>query len=415
MEKGFFRVVSVTDFLQLLRDFRPVQGEDRVGLEESDGRILAGNVFAPEDLPPFTRAGMDGYAVRAGDTFGAGESNPGYLSLAGSVEIGEVPGLELMPGQCAGIVTGAALPGGADAVVMVEYTQELGAGDIEIRRSVAPGDNLMLQGEDVRRDQPVLSAGTRLRPQETGLLAALGISWVSVFPEPVVALISTGDELVPPDRAPGPGQIRDVNTHSLASWIRRAGGKPVSYGIVPDDLAQVREALQQALEASDLVCISGGSSVGARDHTLQALQELPGGEILAHGVALSPGKPTILARVGDKPVLGLPGQVTSVQVVMYVLGSPLIRHLAGEADAFSRRRISRIPARMARNVASKPGREDYVRVRLEQQEEGDEPLASPLLGKAGLLRTLLQADGLVRIPAHSEGLLRDSPVTVWML
>jgi molybdopterin molybdotransferase len=415
MEKGFFRVVSVSDFLHRVLDFPAVAREERAGIPECDQRILARDIAAPEDLPPFARASMDGYAVWASDTFGASETSPAYLTLAGNVEIGEQPDLELQPGRCAGIVTGAVLPAGADGVVMVEYTQELGADEVEIRRSVAPGENLMLQGEDVQKGDPVLGAGTRLRPQEIGLLAALGITEAPVFARPAVGLISTGDELVPSGHKPGPGQIRDVNTHSLIPWIRRAGGDPATFGIVPDDLDSVKRALEQALEASDLVCISGGSSVGARDLSLQALQELPGGEILVHGVALSPGKPTILARVGDKPVLGLPGQVTSVQVVMYVLGSPLIRQLSGDGSPLSQAARCRVPARMARNVASKPGREDYIRVRLEPSQGEDPPLATPLLGKAGLLRTMLQADGLVRIPAQSEGLLRDSRVTVWML
>jgi molybdopterin molybdotransferase len=400
MREGFFRAVSTAEFTALLRTFSPLAAET-LDLDAAGGRFLAEDVLAGENLPAADRASMDGYAVRAAEVFGAGETNPAYLDCAMDIPIGTRPETPLPPGHCARIVTGALLPPGADAVVMVEYTEDMGAGAIEIRRPVAPGDNVMLAGEDAAAGQLVLSAGTRLRPQEIGLLAALGRHRIAVGSVPRVAVLSTGDELVPVTASPAPGQIRDVNTHALAAMLREAGAAPTAFPLVPDDLPGIQAALEAATAEYDLTLLSGGSSVGARDFTLEALRRI-GADILAHGVAISPGKPTILARADGRPALGLPGQVTSAQIVMQVFGLPLVRHLAGAAAAFDRPPRT-FPAELTRNVASKQGREDHIRVRLEPRP-GRPPLAHPVLGKSGLLRTLLLADGVVTIPADLEGL-----------
>jgi molybdopterin molybdotransferase len=408
MREGFFRAVSTAEFTALLRTFVPLVPET-IDLDAACGRFLGEDIVARENLPAADRASMDGYAVRAADVFGAGETNPAYLDCTQDIPIGTRPETPLPPGQCARIVTGALLPPGADAVVMVEYTEDMGAGAIEIRRPVAPGDNVMLAGEDAAQGTPVLSAGTRLRPQEIGLLAALGQARVKAGPQPRVAVLSTGDELVPITETPGPGRIRDVNTHALIAMLRETGAAPTAFPLVPDDLPGIQEALEKAAARYDLTLLSGGSSVGARDFTLDALRRI-GAEILAHGVAISPGKPTILARMAGRPVLGLPGQVTSAQIVMQVFGLPLVRHLAGDTAAFDRQPRT-FPAELSRNVASRQGREDHVRVRLEPRP-GQPPLAHPVLGKSGLLRTLLLADGVVTIPADLEGLTGGALVAV---
>lgn len=407
MQKNFFRVVSPAQFAALLEDF-PLLAAESVLLGEAFGRRLAGDFIAPEDLPARDRSCMDGYAVRAADVFGAGEANPAYLERAGEIEIGTIIDAPLAPGECYAIVTGASLPPGADAVVMVEHTQDLGAGTIEIRKSGAPGDHVMLRGEDARASEPVLPSETLLRAQEIGLLAALGVVEVNVFGKPRVGILSTGDELVPVENAPAPGKIRDVNSHALACLVREGGGEPQSYGLVRDDRTEIEGALNAALAENDVVLISGGSSVGARDYTLAAMEALPDAEILAHGVAISPGKPTILARAGKKAVFGLPGQVTSAQVVMLIFGLPFLARLSGDAGAFSRKPPS-VAAELSRNIASKPGREDHVRVRLEERD-GLAPLAHPVLGKSGLLRTMLKAHALIRIPADEEGLVAGTIV-----
>ncbi len=409
MNKGFFRVVSPREFLALLGRFPPLPTET-VDLDTAHGRFLARDVVAAEDLPPLSRAAMDGYAVRAADLFGAGEANPAYLDCVMDVAIGSLPEAPLPPGFCARIVTGGMLPDGADAVVMVEHTLDMGAGTVEFRKFAAPGDHVMHRGEDARAGQAALPAGRRLRAQEIGLLAALGVTRIDVRQIPRVAVLSTGDELVPAEAAPPPGCIRDVNTQALSCLLRDFGAVPLPLGLVPDDQASIHDALARAVARSDAVLVSGGSSVGARDFTLASLAALPDSEILAHGVAVSPGKPTILARVGRKPVIGLPGQVASAQVVMTLFGKPLVEHLAGNPQALTRTPFT-YPATLARNLASKPGREDHVRVRLEPRA-GDLPLAHPVLGRSGLLKTLLNADGLITIEADTEGLEAGTRVEV---
>jgi len=411
MREGFFRAVSTAQFTDLLRAFAPLAPET-VDLLAARGRFLAAGVTAVENLPANPRAAMDGYAVRAADVFGATESNPGYLDLAMDIPIGMVPDAPLPAGRCARIVTGAVLPQGADAVVMVEYTEDMGAGAVEFRRSVAPGDNMLFAGEDAALGQCVLPAGTRLRPQEIGMLAALGHERVGVGGRPRVGVLSTGDELVPVAATPRPGQIRDVNSHTLSAMVAAAGAAPKTYALVPDDLAGITAALAAATAENDLTLLSGGSSVGARDFTLDALRAL-GADILAHGVAISPGKPTILASLGGRPVIGLPGQVTSAQMVMLAFGVPLLAHLAGDPAAFDRSPRT-FPAELSRNVASKQGREDHVRVRLEARP-GQLPLAHPVLGKSGLLKTLLLADGCIVIPADREGFPGGMEVAVRLL
>jgi len=409
MNKDFFRVVSPARFLELLGRFPPLAAET-VQLDAARGRFLARDVVAAEDLPPLSRAAMDGYAVRAADVFGAGEANPAYLDCAMDVPIGVIPSAPLPPGTCARIVTGGMLPEGADAVVMVEHTFDMGAGAVEFRKFVAPGDHVMHQGDDARVGVVALPAGRRLRAQEIGLLAALGVVGPVVGARPRVAVLSTGDELTPIHVTPPPGGVRDVNTHALCALLRDFGAVPVALGLVPDVEQAIHAALARAVADCDAVLVSGGSSVGARDFTLAALAALPDSEILAHGVALSPGKPTILARVGHKPVIGLPGQVASAQVVMTLFGRPLVERLMGDPQALIRPPFT-FPATLARNLASKPGREDHVRVRLEYVD-GDIPLAHPVLGRSGLLKTLLDADGLVAIDAACEGLEAGSRVAV---
>ena len=409
MDKEFFKTISLAAFASLLRGFAPLAAEC-VGLLQAHGRYLGRDVSADENLPLLPRSCMDGYALRAADAFGASETSPAYLECAAELAVDQVFSGELPPGQCAGIVTGGSLPAGADAVVMIEHSARLGAGTVEIRRSPAPGEYVMLAGEDAAPGKVALAAGTRLRPQEIGLLAALGRDRVEVRARPRVAIISTGDEVVPVAAPVRPGQVRDVNAYTLACQVREAGGQPEARGLVADDREALRAALEDALAASDVVLVSGGSSVGARDYTVAVVAGLAGAEILAHGVAMRPGKPVLLARVGAKAVLGLPGQVTSAQVVMIALGMPFLRHLQGEAGAFERLGPV-VTAELARNLPSARGREDFIRVRLERRP-GRLPLAHPLLGKSGLLSTMVAAAGLARIEAEREGLAQGALVDV---
>ncbi|MDZ7598201.1 MAG: gephyrin-like molybdotransferase Glp [Desulfobacterales bacterium] len=403
----FFKVTDLESVLALRRTF-PVAATEEVALGEAVGRVLAEAVRSDVDLPDFRRATMDGYAVQGASTFGASEGNPAYLSLCGAVPMGQDPDFAVGPGEAARIATGGMLPAGADSVIMIEHTEAVDDALIEAYRSVAPGQNMVEVGEDVARGQEILSPGRLIRPQEAGLLAAFGRGRVSVFRRPVVAIVSTGDEVVPVDQVPGPGRIRDINTYTLAGLVASAGGVALPLGIVRDDPQDLRTKCVLALAQADMVLISGGSSVGTRDFTIEVLSGLPAAEILVHGIAISPGKPTILARVGQKPFWGLPGHVVSAMVVFEVVVRPFIEHQAGVAGGLRPQR--RLPARLTRNLASAQGRTEFVRVRL--IEQNGELWAQPVLGKSGLIHTMVQADGLVRIGQNTEGLEKGSPVAV---
>lgn len=409
----FFEIISRVEFETLLKSFTAVETET-VSIADAFGLVLGENIVSPEDLPPANRSCMDGYAVNARDAFGATEGNPAYLECSATLKVDENPDFELQPGECAGIPTGGTLPDGADAVVMVEHTQELGAGTIEIRKSSAPGEHTMLKGEDTAKGDIIFQAGHKVRFQDVGLLAALGIKDVSIHRKPRVGIISTGDELVEIDSPQKVGTIRDVNSHTLRCLVNESGAEAVNYGIVRDELDKLESTLAKAVAENDLVLLSGGSSVGMRDLTVQAIESMQDSEILAHGVAISPGKPTILGRAGSKPVMGLPGQVTSVQVVMLSLVVPFLRHLMGQEDAFSGAERMLVQAELGRNTVSKPGREDYVRMKLTYRD-GEQPLADPVYGKSGLLKTMIQADGLMIIPADTEGFYAGNMVNIWKI
>lgn len=419
MSHGFFTIISRAEFETLLQGFPPLDCEN-VPLSRASGRILGTDITASHDWPLMNRSCMDGFAVNARDVFGASETNPGYLECTATLPIDVLPEVSVVPGECARIATGGVLPDGADAVIMVEHTQEMNEGStggpegatIEIRKSAAPGENVMQRGEDATNGQTALAAGTLIRPQEIGLSAALGCEELSLVRQPRVGILSTGDELIEVSQTPRPGQVRDVNSLTVSALIEQAGGIPTRYGIIKDDLESLNTALAKAIEENDLVLLSGGSSIGVRDLTVQTIEAMDNSKILAHGVALSPGKPTILGRVGTKPVLGLPGQVTSALVVMHVLILPLVRHLQGDPRAFDDSRRPTRKAVLARNVPSKSGREDYIRIRLEPRE-GELPLAHPVLGKSGLLRTMIQANGLAAIPVDSEGLYVEEVIDIW--
>jgi len=405
--KNFFKVVDIDEVYAWRTSF-PVVESEMLPLASTEGRVLAEAVTADLDIPGFTRSTMDGYALQGAATFGATESNPGYLTVVGSVAMGAQPDLLVGPGEAVRIATGGMLPRGADAVMMIEHTEALDDSTIEVYRSVAPGQHVVARGEDIARGDTLLSGGQPIRPQEAGLLAAMGHETVRVFRKPRVGIISTGDEVVPVAAVPGPGQIRDVNSTTLSAMTLAAGGQPRVYGIVQDSLALLKTMCTQALAENDMVLISGGSSVGMRDFTIEAFEAQADAEIMVHGVSISPGKPTILARSGPKPMWGIPGHVTSAMVVFRVLVQPFVAHLGGLDDRF--RRGLTIPCRLARNLPSSQGRVDFVRVRLEHRD--GELYAEPVLGKSGLIHTMVKADGLVRIAAPVEGLDKGDAVAV---
>lgn len=391
---------------------------ETAGLEAACGRVLVTDVIAPEDLPPLPRSVVDGYAVRAADTFGATEGLPAYLAVIGEVLMGHTPGLSLSAAAAVRIPTGGMLPRGADAVVMVEHTEVLAgrsplfphaAEGVEVRRPVGPGENVIQPGEDVRCGAVVLPAGVVLRAPQIGMLAGLGIVQVDVTVPPRVAIISTGDEIVSPDQTPEPGCVRDMNGPALVAAVQAEGARPAFHGIVPDAFDPLLAALRIAQAESDLVLISGGSSIGLRDEVARAVDALGPPGVLVHGVAMKPGKPTVLGLCGQTPVIGLPGHPTTVLVVFHVFVREIIDRLLGRPCG----RAATVRARLARRTASAAGREDYVRVRLEQRD--GELWATPVLGKSGLISTMVESDGLAVIPESVEGVEAGAEVAVEVL
>jgi len=406
--KEFFKVTSLETVLELVRTF-PCVTDEVLPLDQCVGCILSQDIVSEIDLPEFNRATMDGYAVQARSTFGASESMPALFRIVGAVEMGEVPTVSVQPGEAVRIATGGMLPDGADSVVMIEHAQALDEHTLEVFKSSVPLQHVIEIGEDFRREEQILPKGSRIRPQEMGVLAALGQTHVSVYRQPTVAIISSGDEIVPIEETPSLSQLRDVNAHTLAGLIRLSGGIPLYLGIARDNFDELHSLCKNALAESDMVLISGGSSVGSRDFTMEVIQALPAAEILVHGVSISPGKPTILAASEQKPIWGLPGQVTSTMVVFQVMVRPMLEKIGGlsEDRLVAEREVSAV---LSRNMASVQGREDYVRVKLVRRE--NQIYAEPILGKSGLIHTMVKADGLIKIDMNSEGLDKGTPVSV---
>ncbi len=353
---------------------------------------------------------MDGYAVKAKDTFGASQSLPAYLKLAGVVEMGKEATQALDKGEAIRISTGGMMPPDADAVVMVEYTDETDGGLVEIHRAVSPGQNVIQIGDDIKKGEPVFSQGRRLRGHDLGALTGVGIASITVYKRPRVALISTGDEIVDAEIDPQPGQVRNINQHSLAGLIEEAGAELKDWGVIRDDRAQLTAAIGAALDWADAVLLSGGSSMGAKDIALESILSFPDSQFIFHGIAIAPGKPTIFAKACGKPILGLPGYPVSALVIFDLFGAPMLRRLGGESlDALQR--FSRtVRAKLTTNISSQLGREDYVRVVMEA--DGTSFVATPLPSKSGAIFTLVKADGMVRIGMNQDGLEQGEEVEV---
>ncbi len=401
-----YRVKDPQDVLRIIKEnFSPL-GVERINISEAGGRVAGEEITATEDVPGFDRSTVDGYAVCANDTFGAGETLPAMLELLGEICIGELAP-PLFPGKCFYIPTGGMLPEGADAVVMAEQTEA--AGDtINCYSQVAPGDNVVRRGEDLTQGNVVINKGRKLRAAELGLLASLGIVQLAVMKKPRVGILSTGNELVPYDtkRIP-PGKVRDSNALALCEMAGKKQAEILYGGILQDNYLDFRHGVEGMLGQVDFLVLSGGSSVGTRDFTAQVLQELSDGGLLVEGIAISPGKPTLLANCLGKPVLGLPGHPVSALNIFSLFGLVIIDRLVGRNEE---QFVPTVRAILSRNIPSRPGRTDYIRVKLEKKDDRVE--AIPVFGKSGILRTLAEANGVVMIPAGSEGLLAGTEVEV---
>lgn len=380
---------------------------ESIDTENAFGRVLAEDIEAPHPLPAFARSTVDGYAVQAADTHGASPALPAYLSLIGEILMGTGADLQIGQAETAIVHTGGMIPAGADAVIMLEDTQQVSEEEVEVLKAVAVGENILVEGEDVKAGEIVLRKGTTLRSQEIGGLMALGYTKIEAAIRPKVAILSTGDEVVPPSQVPDRGQVRDINSYTLSTLVERAGGVPVRRGIVADNRSALEAAAHVAFEAEDIVLVTAGSSVSARDITVEILEGLGKPGVLIHGLAIKPGKPTILALADNKPLIGLPGNPVSALVVAGLILPPILRRWLGmTAEEWQ----PQIPARLTVNLASQAGREDYQPVRLISSEDG--LLAEPVYGRSNLIFTLVRADGLVRIPPEANGLPQGEEVIV---
>ncbi len=399
-----FTVKTPEEALDIIRDtFSPLSGEELVPLDAGCGRVLARDITAGEYVPGFDRSTVDGYAVSARDTFGCSDAIPALLSLAGEVLMGEAAENALIPASCVYVPTGGAVPEGADAVVMIEYTEDYGDGTIGILRPASPGMNMIYRGDDVYPGKRVLPAGRRLGVSDIGALAAMGITRVPVKKRPVVGIISTGDELIPIEETPAGGQIRDVNSSMLAVLCRQLGADPVCYGIIRDEPEKLTKAVENALAGCDLILISGGSSVGLKDATAGIIENH--GRILFHGIAMKPGKPTILGDAGGKPIFGLPGHPVAAFFVSRLFVRAALAVLTGESCL-----LRTIPAYLGEALSANHGRMEVIGVHLRQ--EADALYADPVHTKSGLISSLAGADGYITIPRDCEGLAAGAIVEV---
>lgn len=407
----FLKLLPPDQALKLFRDHLSLQpSPEEVDTVDALGRVNFAPIVAPYPLPSFQRSTVDGYAVRAAETYGASESLPAYLQLYAEILMGQTPGFVLPAGCCALIHTGGMLPENADAVVMIENTQLVPARsgqNVEILRAAAIGENIIKVGEDVYQGQEVIPSGAPVRPAEIGGLMALGLTRLKVARQPRVAIISSGDEVVPPDAPISAAQVRDVNSYSLGALVKQSGGLPVCYGIVPDQASVLAIKASQALEADDMLVITAGSSASARDLTSQVIADLGKPGVLVHGVNVRPGKPTILAVCDGKPVIGLPGNPVSALVIAWLFVRPVIWSMLGLRHMIQQ---PSIPARMSINLASSSGREEWIAVCLRPGPDG--MYAEPVFGKSNLIFTLARADGLVRLPADATGLNAGENVEV---
>ncbi len=407
---GRGRAISVASALELILDNTPRSPRpvEEVSLEDAYDRVLAEDMLAPEDMPGFDRSTVDGYALKAKDTFGATETTPAYLNVTHEILMGQEPDFELAQGTASKIATGGMLPKGADTVLMFEYAQLI-ENVLEAQMALAPGDNVILKGEDVSAGSLIVEAGERLNPYSVSASAGLGITNIKVHARPRVSIISTGDEIVPPETTLKPGLIRDSNSYALRGMIANEGCEPKVRGIFRDDFEAIRDEMIRSCKESEAVLITGGSSVGTKDMAERVISDL--GKMVFHGVTIKPGKPILFGAIDGTPVFGLPGHPRAVQVCFEVFVRPALHKLAGlKVDENFDSAVSSVNARLSKSIHSVQGRQDIIPVRLELLE--GELVAEPLMGKSGLLLSMVRSHGAFVIEVGSTGMDKGDTVSV---
>ncbi|MCX7966038.1 MAG: molybdopterin molybdotransferase MoeA [Syntrophorhabdaceae bacterium] len=401
----FLRSVSSKMAFDILKKFNVKLSTEYINVENAYGRVIAHDIISKEDVPYFSRSLVDGYAIKAKDTYGANETNPRFVNVKGEIKIGEIKDLKIDDGECIRVSTGSMIPEGADGVVMQEYVREM-LDAIEITKAIHEGENICFRGDDIRKGEKVIEEGKRLNFFDMGVLASLGISKVEVYKKPLISIISTGDEIIDIDEIPGPGQIRDINRYVLKGLFEREGFIVTSLGIARDNLKEIKEKITSAGD-SDIILISGGSSKGERDYMVDAIDSL-GGEIIFHGINIKPGKPTIFARLWNKPVFGLPGHPASCIIVAIRFVLPFLKKMEGEASWRYKGLYTGI---LTTNVPSALGIEEYVEITAEK--EHDKILVTPLFSKSSVISTFTRAEGYIVVPEDKEGLEKNEMVEVF--
>lgn len=387
-------------------EFVPLNQTEPVPLTEAMGRILAEDITAKEYVPDFNRSTVDGFAVRSKDTFGCSDAIPAILPLQATVLMGEDADFTLQEGACAAVPTGGAIPQNADGVVMIEYTEDYGDATVGITKPAVPGMNMIFRGDDVYPGKVILQKGRVLSGADIGALAAIGCVQVQVVKQLIIGVISTGDELVPPDVKPGSGQVRDVNSSMLEAMLTDFGCKVINYGIVHDDERLLSQKTDEAIAHCDVILLSGGSSVGVKDATCRIIESA--GRLLFHGIAIKPGKPTILGKTGQKPIVGLPGHPVAAYFITKLFVQPLIGRLTGrDMTAYT------VTAKVTESISANHGRAQYYCCCLFHQD--GEVYARPIRGKSGLITTLAGADGYFCIPRDCEGLPQNAEIQVTII
>ncbi len=403
----FFQVKSVEETFSLIEEMiKPLSDMEVKPLHQALNYILAKDIVVKENVPGFRRSSVDGYAVKAADTFGSSESMPGFLTVIGEVKMGEAPERALYAGEAMYVPTGGMLPDGSDAVIMIEHCEDL-SGLLNLYRQVVPGENVISVGEDLKEGELLVNVGTRLRPQELGALASQGITEVTVYRKPMIGYLSSGDEIVPIEtKELGIGKVRDMNGITIGSLVTQWGCEFIYGGIVEDSREELERVTKEMIEKTDCLILSGGSSVGAKDYSVEVIDTLGKPGVFVHGVSIKPGKPTILASANGKPIMGLPGHPASAMIIFDLFGKAILHRLQG----WNATEKSMSRAIVTKNLPSTPGRTDYIRAQV--YFENNQWYAEPILGKSGLISTLVRSEGMIEIPSKSEGIQKGDTVSV---
>lgn len=407
---NFFNVVSVEEGRKMMMEvFKDYKFElEEISILEATDRILGENIIAKENVPEFNRSTVDGYAVKSSDTHGASESIPSFLTLLGEVRMGEKAGIKISSGEAVYVPTGGMIPEGADSVMMIEYAEKLDDSTLMVYKPVSVGENVTLIGDDIKVNDKVLEKGKKLSPQDIGVLAALGVSKIKVFKKPSFFIISTGDEIIDVDEEITVGKVRDINSYTLYSLITKLGGQVAGRAIVKDNFDMLRDCVEKALDISDIVIISGGSSVGTRDYTSNVINSFNGKGVFIHGVSIKPGKPTIIGEGKGKAIFGLPGHPVSSMIIFKVFVEYFVKNILSMKE-----NINKTTAILDFNFPSSPGKETYQMVNIVERE--GRTYAVPVFGKSGMITLLSRADGYIVLKPYEEGISKGEVREVYFL